>query len=61
MSFRSDLTKLPAFDRETSCWHAVIETPQGSHHKYTFAPKLGCFELIAKVRVARSNRVARAS
>ncbi len=39
------LTKLPAFDKETKCWHAVIETPKGSRHKYDFEPKLGCFEL----------------
>jgi inorganic pyrophosphatase len=45
MASPSDLTRLPAFDKETSCWHAVIETPQGSHHKFAFAPTLGCFEL----------------
>jgi len=45
MSHRSDLTKLPAFDKTSKCWHAVIETPKGSHHKFDFEPKLRCFEL----------------
>jgi inorganic pyrophosphatase len=42
---RTDLTKLAAFDDETECWHAVIETPQGSHHKFDFDPELCCFIL----------------
>jgi inorganic pyrophosphatase len=41
----ADLTKLPAFDEESDSWHAVIETPQGSHHKFDFDPDLGCFVL----------------
>ena len=45
MSKHTDLTKLPAFDEESECWHAVIETPKGSHHKFDFEPKFGCFEL----------------
>jgi inorganic pyrophosphatase len=45
MPHQLDLTKLPAFDKESNCWHAIIETPKGSHHKFDFEPKLGCFEL----------------
>jgi inorganic pyrophosphatase len=41
----TDLTRLPAFDKEKKCWNAVIETPQGSHHKFDFDPELGCFAL----------------
>jgi hypothetical protein len=41
----ADLTRLPAYDKESGCWHAVIETPRGSRHKFDYAPKLGCFEL----------------
>jgi len=40
-----DLTRLPAFDETSGCWHAVIETPKGSHHKFGFEPDFGCFEL----------------
>jgi inorganic pyrophosphatase len=40
-----DLTALPAFDKASQCWHAIIETPKDSHHKFNFDPKLGCFEL----------------
>ena len=45
MSNHADLTKLPAFDEASECWHAVIETPKDSHHKFDFEPKFGCFEL----------------
>jgi inorganic pyrophosphatase len=40
-----NLTELPAFDKKTECWHAVIETPKGARHKFDFEPSLGCFEL----------------
>ena len=45
MKHPADLTKLPAFDEKSECWHAVIGTPKGSHHKFDFEPKSGCFEL----------------
>ena len=41
----TDITKLPAFDDDSECWHAVIETPKNSHHKFDYDPKHGCFEL----------------
>jgi inorganic pyrophosphatase len=40
-----NLVKIPAFDKETKCCHAVIETPKGSHHKFDYDPDLGCFQL----------------
>ena len=40
-----NLIKIAAFDRESKCCHAVIETPKGSHHKFEYNPDLGCFEL----------------
>src|SRR5215469_5002761 len=45
MPHRLDLTRLPSRDKQTGCWHAVTETPLGSHHKYDFDPALGCFML----------------
>jgi inorganic pyrophosphatase len=42
---KHNLTRLPAYDEDSKCWNAVIETPQGSHHKFDFDPELGCFEL----------------
>src|SRR6266576_2672477 len=45
MSSPTDITELAAFDEDSECWHAVIETPKDSHHKFDFDPKLGCFEL----------------
>lgn len=41
----SDLTKIPALDDETGHLHAIVETPQGSHHKFDFDPELKCFQL----------------
>lgn len=40
-----NLIKIPAFDKESRCCHAVIETPKGSHHKFTYDPDLACFQL----------------
>jgi inorganic pyrophosphatase len=40
-----NLTKIPAFDKKTKCFHAVIETPKASHHKFDYDPKLACFIL----------------
>ena len=42
---RANLIELPAFNRKSGCWHAVIETPQGSRHKFDFDPDFGCFVL----------------
>jgi inorganic pyrophosphatase len=40
---KHDLTKLPAFYKND--WHAVIETPKDSHHKYDYEPEFHCFVL----------------
>jgi inorganic pyrophosphatase len=40
-----NLVKISAFDNESKCCHAVIETPRGSHHKFDYDPDLGCFQL----------------
>jgi inorganic pyrophosphatase len=40
-----DPTKLPAYDKDEKCWHAIVETPKDSHHKYAYDPELRCFEL----------------
>jgi inorganic pyrophosphatase len=45
MANRTDMAKLPAFEEESECWHAGIETPKNSHHKFDYERKLGCFEL----------------
>lgn len=40
-----NLIKISAFDKETKCCHAVVETPKGSHHKFSYDPEHACFEL----------------
>jgi len=40
-----NLIKIAAFDKESKCCHAVIETPKGSHHKFDYDPDLACFRL----------------
>jgi len=42
---RADMTKLAPRDKASGAWHAVVETPAGSHHKFDFDPALGCFLL----------------
>jgi len=45
MKRNCDLTKLSAFSKKKQCWHAVVETPKGSHNKYDYEPELGCFRM----------------
>ena len=45
MSLSHNLIKMPSFDEKTGSWHAIVETPKGSHHKFDFNPDLACFEL----------------
>lgn len=40
-----NLIKIPALDKQSKCCHAVIETPKGSHHKFSYNADLACFEL----------------
>jgi inorganic pyrophosphatase len=41
----SPIARLPAYDAEEECYNAVVETPRGSRHKYTWEPGLGLFVL----------------
>jgi inorganic pyrophosphatase len=36
-------SKIPAYDKDTDAWHAVIETPKGSHNKFDFDQKYKAF------------------
>lgn len=40
-----DLSRLDAYDDDTKCWRAIIETPRGSPHKYDYDVDHGCYEL----------------
>lgn len=40
-----DLSKLTAHDNDKTWWHAVVETPRGSHNKYDYEPETGCFKM----------------
>lgn len=40
-----NLIKIPAFDKKSKSCHAVIETPKGSHHKFSYDPDFACFQL----------------
>jgi inorganic pyrophosphatase len=43
MSDGSAYAKLQAYDRVRKRWRVVVETPQGSRHKFKYEPKLGVF------------------
>ena len=45
MVHRRILSQLPAFAEKGPCVRAVIETPKGSPHKYTYDPEYEAFEL----------------
>lgn len=45
MAHNGDLSRLPSRDKKKEYWHAVIETPKGSHNKYDYDPKLRCFRM----------------
>jgi hypothetical protein len=44
MAHARTLSSLPTFDKSSKGLYAVIETPKGSHNKYTY-PDYACFEL----------------
>lgn len=43
--FPSPIARLAPYNEEEGFYHAVVETPRGSRHKYDFDPGLGMFVL----------------